>query len=834
MLLVTGAVWAGGSGLNVIVVVNEHSTNSLQLGNDYCELRGVPPQNLLRLTNWTGGNINWSPGQFQTNLLNPLLTMVAARGLTNQAQYVLLSMDIPYRVTDGDNQNSTTAALFYGFKTNGAPVVGIASCSLPDNTSNSYAFSELPFGQAPPNTAGNHSFLAMMLTDTNLAAAEATLRRSVAADFSYPTQPVYLEKTDDLARNVRFVEFDNSVFENQLAGNYAVTRVETDAATFTNLFGLMTGLANFSLTTNAFVPGALGDSLTSYGGFILENSGQTPSLAFLEAGASGSYGTVVEPCNYTQKFPDPVDYFYQARGFTLAEAYYQSVLNPFQGLLVGEPLAAPFARPGSADWSSLTNGSALSGTASLNLNFTAATTNLPLAQVDLFVDGTFFQTMSNLPLAAGNTLSVTLNGSTIDYTVPTNATLAAAAANLAAALNLRTYLTKVAAFPAGDRIELQSLTVNQPGSNVTVSVSAASGAATNLTTHLNAARPGFLDTVAKGYQVVTIANPPIVGDWLQISFLKTNGEAVKLTVTNTTSGTTVGVLAGNLVNLINTNPALQAADGLVAADFFDEDPYGAPLVQFFLYARTAGWPASQILATLTTSTNLQSAPTGTNPLDNNVNDLRPRNHLYLSSGTNSLAVNFAFDTRQLPDGFHQLTAVAYEGTSVRTQTKVTRNIQIQNTGLTATLAALPPDTNTAQLQFKVTANASNISHIELFSTGGSVAVATNQAAAVFAVSTAFLGLGLHPFYALVTDSSGHRYQTQTVWSVFPVIALTLTGTPPTLAWPTITGHQYELQSTTNLAAGFATLTTITATNSLIQQSVTTTGNPCFYRVQFKQ
>ena len=46
--------------------------------------------------------------------------MVASRGLTNQAQFVLLSMDIPYRVTDGTGQNSTTAALFYGFKTNTA------------------------------------------------------------------------------------------------------------------------------------------------------------------------------------------------------------------------------------------------------------------------------------------------------------------------------------------------------------------------------------------------------------------------------------------------------------------------------------------------------------------------------------------------------------------------------------------------------------------------------------------------------------------------------------------------------------------------------------------
>src|SRR5580700_504451 len=76
----------GESGLNVIVVVNQNSANSLQLGNDYCERRGVPPQNLLRMTNWTGGSINWQQSDFESYLLNPLLAMISGRGLTNQAE----------------------------------------------------------------------------------------------------------------------------------------------------------------------------------------------------------------------------------------------------------------------------------------------------------------------------------------------------------------------------------------------------------------------------------------------------------------------------------------------------------------------------------------------------------------------------------------------------------------------------------------------------------------------------------------------------------------------------------------------------------------------------
>src|SRR4051812_29696197 len=46
-LALTPQLWAGGSGLNVVVVVNQSSSNSVQLGNYYLEQRQVPAQNFL-------------------------------------------------------------------------------------------------------------------------------------------------------------------------------------------------------------------------------------------------------------------------------------------------------------------------------------------------------------------------------------------------------------------------------------------------------------------------------------------------------------------------------------------------------------------------------------------------------------------------------------------------------------------------------------------------------------------------------------------------------------------------------------------------------------------
>lgn len=843
-----GALWAGGSGLNVVVVVNQNSTNSVQLGNDYCEQRGVPPQNFLRVTGWTGGAILWSQSDFQTYLLHPLLDLLASRGLTNQVDYVLLSMDIPYTVYSvGDNgsynptnYNSTTSALFYGFKTNGVPPLPpeciLASCSLPDASSNSYAFSELPFREAPPDTAPTNSYLAFMLTQSNLVAAEQVLAQGVASDSTFATQTVYLAKTDDGARNVRFVEFDNAILDNRVRGDYSLTWTNTDSTSFTNLFGLLTGLATLSVPTNAFVPGAMGDSLTSYAGILFEDSGQTSLLAFLSGGAAGSYGTITEPCNYTQKFPNPLNYFYQNRGFCLAESYYQSVQNPYQGLFVGEPLAAPFARPGVADWSSLTNGSVLSGQAGLSLAFSAAAPNLPLGQVDLFLDGTYIQTVTNLLPATGNVLSATLNGFTVNYDVPANATVPSVAAGLAAGLNAHTNPTWVQAYAVGDRLELQSLDVAVPGSNVTLSASASIGSAGQLSTWLRPARPTFLDSTATGYLGVLASNSPVVGDWLELEFTKTNGMPVTVSVTNSASGTTIATLLQDLLNLVNASPALQSADGVLAADFADDTYCGVIAAQMTLYARSPGWPASGIQVAFTASTNLLALPAGTQPLQDNLTDLRPRNHLYVSSGATALATSFVLDTTRFSDGFHQLTAVASEGTSVRTQTRIARNVQFRNTALAATFAPLLAGTNVTldtPLQFAVNAGTNQVSRIELFSTGGSIGVVSNQASVVFTAPSAMLGAGLHPFYAVVTDIAGNGYQTQTVWiRLIPSFQLSISGTPLQLCWSAMPGLRYDVLASANLSTAFQAVTSVIASNTLVQWPIPAPAAAAsFYRVR---
>ena len=836
LMLSASIAFAGGSGLNVVVVVNQASSNSIQLGNDYCEKRGVPPQNVFRMTGWGGGGTNWYLSDFETFLRQPLLGMLASRGLTNQAQFLLLSMDIPYRVLDQGSQNSSTSALFYGFKYDGtnSPDPNYPSCSLPDSSSNSYAFSETPLGSTPPDTADTNSFLAMMLTENTFAGAESVLASGLNGDSTFPTQTVYLAKTSDGARNVRFMEFDDAIFDARLNGNDSLVWLNSDSLPSTNLLGLMTGFGNFSLPPATFIPGAFGDSLTSYAGALFDNIGQTLLFVFLDTGGAGSYGTVVEPCNYLQKFPHPLDYFYQSRGFSLAEAYYMGLLNPYQGVLVGEPLSAPFARLGSSNWSSLTNGTVISGQVPLSLSFSAARTNLPLAQADLFVDGTFLRTLTNVPPTAGNSIAATLNGFTAHYIVPANSSASSVVTGLAAAVNALSNSSDVVAFPSGDRLEFQSVSLGTPGSSVNLNTTASVGTGASLTTQVLPARANFLDTTATGRLDALAENPPAVGDWLQLDFYLTNGAQITVAVTNTSPSGTIGMLVQSLISLVNAQPALQAADGVLASDFYD---YGTA-AQLSLYARSLGWPAAEIQAVFSAATNLVVLPTGLNKLEDNLNDLRPRNQLFLSSGVTNLPVNFTLNTTQLADGYHELAVVAYEGTSVRTQTRATRQVRIQNTSLNATFAANVTGTNATldyPLQFSVSANQGSITSIQLFGTGGLLSVVSNEQSAVFSVASGTLGLGLHPFYAVVTSSSGQQYRTQTISiRLVPSIPLSISPPPFVLSWSSSAGLSYDVLAATNLLTGFQTVATVTASGQTTQWPVSAPGGTqAFYRIRLR-
>lgn len=763
---------AGGSGLSTVVVINQSSTNSIELANYFCWRRQVPAENVLRI-HWSGGAMTWTSVQFQNTLLQPLLEMLAERQLTNQIDRVVLSMDIPYAIAYSNSVDSTTAALFYGLKDDGADA---------QRLTNSYAGSERAFADAKPSVAGAYSFLACMLTADSLAQAKALVDQGVASDGTFPRQPVVLAKSSDAVRNLRYRSYDNAIFNARLGTSATLARTNSDSPLGqSNLLGYETGLACFSISPNTFAPGAMADSLTSYGGVLFGNTGQTTLLAFIEAGASGSYGTVTEPTANPLKFPDPQVYFYQARGFSLLECYYQSLGDPHQGLIVAEPLAAPFAQTGRGAWVGISSNSVLSGVPALTLDFSAADANHPLQQVDLFIDGKFSFTLTNVLPGAGNGLSLNLNGYSLSYQVPANATLAAVASDLAAHLNAPAVTNASRAFACahGDRIELHSLTNARLAAprNFQISagiaptaqvrskalVSSYAGTAGSVSTYLVAGHDGFLNSQAFGYKTCLAAGTAQPGSWFEAFITKTNGAKLAFAVTNASASTDPFPLLSQLLSLINSSPDLQGADGVVAEDLTIS---GGGLIWFNLRARSPGPDAAGLLAHMTGSSGLVIAPGAESRLTDNLSDLQPRNNLYVTAGAARLTPAFALDTTQLAEGYHELTAVAYEGSSVRTQTRASMPVVVRNTTLEAALTFLDlPDSPSAQglYHVQVDVNAGDVTTISLFTTGGLLQSAANQSSAVFTVDASQLGPGVHPFYAVVQTAGGLQYRTRPQW-----------------------------------------------------------------------
>lgn len=192
--------------------------------------------------------------------------------------------------------------------------------------------------------------LSMLLAARDFEAAKAMIDRGVKSDGTLGLRgalPVtaHFVITSDSVRSVRQAFYPPPTQVTRLGLDVQID--QTDALKHVDRVLLyMTGKANIDwLDTVNFVPGALADHLTSFGGILDKPHGQMTVLSWIHAGATASYGTVSEPCAHWQKFPHPQALLlFYSQGATALEAYWKSVLWPGQGLFVGEPLAAPFAR----------------------------------------------------------------------------------------------------------------------------------------------------------------------------------------------------------------------------------------------------------------------------------------------------------------------------------------------------------------------------------------------------------------------------------------------------------------------------------------------------------
>jgi uncharacterized protein (TIGR03790 family) len=195
-------------------------------------------------------------------------------------------------------------------------------------------------GWLPADTVG--WLPAMLLPSSDDALARNLIERGMRADGSRPPGTAYLVRTQDPARNVRAAGYEaaEALLSTRLHLADLKTPVDEPVA---DIIAYFTGVARVEeLSKLQFRPGAAADHLTSTGG-VLEGGRQMSALEWLRQGATGSYGSVSEPCSHPGKFPSPAVFLdHYLHGDTLLEAYWKSVEMPGQGLFLGEPLARPY------------------------------------------------------------------------------------------------------------------------------------------------------------------------------------------------------------------------------------------------------------------------------------------------------------------------------------------------------------------------------------------------------------------------------------------------------------------------------------------------------------
>ena len=179
---------------------------------------------------------------------------------------------------------------------------------------------------------------------STLAASLDRLESSAGADGTKPNGNVYFADHKDVRSRTRKSQFPFAADELKSLGRSASIGSDIYPMNDKRVIGATLGspVPKWGKSKSQFLPGAICDNLTSYGGWW-EKSGQTQLSEYLDAGAAGASGTVYEPTSIAAKFPSARWHAHYARGCTLAESFYQSVSGPFQLLLVGDPLCCPFA-----------------------------------------------------------------------------------------------------------------------------------------------------------------------------------------------------------------------------------------------------------------------------------------------------------------------------------------------------------------------------------------------------------------------------------------------------------------------------------------------------------
>lgn len=398
---------------STVVVVNGASEASRTVAREWSRLRAIPTDHTIVLDSVPATEGVIPIEAFRETILRPIRAWLAEHGLAGQTALVAFSVGFPYGVDFGADARSQsldlsppispTASLTSMTYLGGHVEGGDARAYLALDANPAFVGPARGRKAGPTETlaTGPGVFLpAAMLgyvgpNGSTVPQVLDYLTRSAAVDGTRPAGTVYLLANDDVRANTREPLFADAVEQLRSRGFSAdVLEKGVDGEDGvlprgrSDVLGVVAGIAGFDWTGSGstFVPGALAEHLTSFGAHF-GTSGQTKCVRFLEAGAAGTCGTVAEPYAVQPKFPVPHMHLHYLSGASMVEAMYLSIQGPYQTLILGDPLARPFAAPAQVELESPEDAARWTGPVELSVGVALPEGGDEPETVEAWVDG---------------------------------------------------------------------------------------------------------------------------------------------------------------------------------------------------------------------------------------------------------------------------------------------------------------------------------------------------------------------------------------------------------------------------------------------------------------
>ena len=359
----------------VLLLVNKQSQPSMKVANTFAAARQIPERNIVYLDipdKFFGIRATITPEQFTKLIWEPANAMAKERGIDQQILAWVYSVDFPIRIKTDANDRKQMSVGGLTFMRNRVPGLSLVE----EGTFHSKLFAgpngqlklnlpALSLGmhrnglgenvQVPPEVAYLQTGLQddmplpnMMLgyvgqNGNDVETVLETIQRGVTSDHRGQRRAIYFVVSDDVRSKCREWQYEPALNELKARGITATVTTNFPAGA-DNVMGLLMGAEKVDPSQiGSFAPGAMAEHLTSWSAEFQRP--QTKVTEWLKAGATASVGSVVEPYSNHNKFPSARFYVHYASGCTMLESLYQSIACPLQTLMLGDPMAKPYAIP---------------------------------------------------------------------------------------------------------------------------------------------------------------------------------------------------------------------------------------------------------------------------------------------------------------------------------------------------------------------------------------------------------------------------------------------------------------------------------------------------------